>query len=55
MLYYTTDLRSRTRAYDVKWPPGEHYQYGSINAQLLWEVLRVDIPPRHQAAFTSAE
>ena len=39
MLFYTTDLRSRTAAYDVKWPPGQHYQYGSINAQLLWEVL----------------
>lgn len=39
MLYYTTDLRARTRAYDVKWPPGRHYQYASINGQLLWEVL----------------
>jgi CubicO group peptidase (beta-lactamase class C family) len=39
MLYYTTDLRSRTLAHDVRWSPGQHYQYGSINAQLLWEVL----------------
>ncbi len=39
MLYYTTDLRFHTFRYDVHWAPGTHYQYGSINAQLLWEVL----------------
>lgn len=39
LFYYTTDLPGRTRAYDVKWRPGEHYEYGSVNAQLLWEVL----------------
>lgn len=39
MLYYTTDLSSPTYVYDVKWPPGQHYEYGSINAQLLWQVL----------------
>ena len=37
MLYYTTDLRSHTFRYDVRWAPA--HQYGSINAQLLWEVL----------------
>ena len=26
-------------AYDVRWPPGEHYLYGSLNMQLLWDVL----------------
>ncbi len=39
MLYYTTDLRSSAYVYDVRWPPGRHYEYGSINAQLLWQVL----------------
>ncbi len=39
MLYYTVDLGSSTYVYDVKWPPGQHYEYGSINAQLLWQVL----------------
>jgi CubicO group peptidase (beta-lactamase class C family) len=39
MLYYTTDLSSSTYVYDVKWPPGQHYEYGSVNAQLLWRVL----------------
>jgi CubicO group peptidase (beta-lactamase class C family) len=51
MLYYTTDLRSRTRAYDVKWRPGEHYQYGSINAQLLWEVLHRRLGHRTVARY----
>jgi CubicO group peptidase (beta-lactamase class C family) len=39
MLYYTQDLISPTYVYGVKWPPGHHYEYGSINAQLLWQVL----------------
>ena len=39
LFYYTTQLRSRTVAYDVKWQPGQHYEYGSVNVQLLWEVL----------------
>jgi CubicO group peptidase (beta-lactamase class C family) len=39
MLYYTNHLSSSTYVYDVKWPPGQHYEYGSINAQLLWQVL----------------
>jgi CubicO group peptidase (beta-lactamase class C family) len=38
-LYYTTDLRDLMYSYDVKWPPGEHYLYGSVNIQLLWDVL----------------
>jgi len=38
-LYYTTHLLSSAYVYDVKWPPGQHYEYGSINAQLLWQVL----------------
>jgi CubicO group peptidase (beta-lactamase class C family) len=38
-LYYCTDLRDRMYAYDVKWPPGEHYLYGSVNVQLLWDAL----------------
>ncbi len=39
-IYYTTDLRDLARSYDLKWPPGKHYLYGSVNIQLLWEVLR---------------
>jgi CubicO group peptidase (beta-lactamase class C family) len=39
MLYYTKYLSSSTYTYDVRWPPGQHYEYGSINAQLLWQVL----------------
>ncbi|HEX3777282.1 MAG TPA: serine hydrolase [Polyangiaceae bacterium] len=38
-LYYTTDLRDLIYSYDVKWPPGEHYLYGSVNIELLWDVL----------------
>ncbi|HKO50151.1 MAG TPA: serine hydrolase [Polyangiaceae bacterium] len=39
-LYYSTDLRDQMYAYDVKWRPGSHYLYGSVNIQLLWDVLR---------------
>jgi CubicO group peptidase (beta-lactamase class C family) len=38
-LYYSTDLRHLMYAYDVNWRPGVHYLYGSINVQLLWDVL----------------
>jgi CubicO group peptidase (beta-lactamase class C family) len=38
-LYYATDLRDLMYSYDVKWTPGEHYLYGSVNIQLLWDVL----------------
>jgi len=38
-LYYTTDLRDLMYSYDVKWRPGEHYLYGSVNVQLLWDVI----------------
>lgn len=51
VLYYTTDLRSRMDAYDLKWRPGEHYQYGSINAQLLWEVLHSRLNHRTVARY----
>ena len=44
--FYATDLRDLARAYDVKWKPGEHYQYGSVNIQLLWEVLQRRIGER---------
>jgi CubicO group peptidase (beta-lactamase class C family) len=40
VLYYTTDLRRHTLDYDVRWQPGQGYEYGSISGQLLWEVLR---------------
>jgi len=38
-LYYTTDLRDLMYSYDAKWPAGQHYLYGSVNIQLLWDVL----------------
>jgi len=38
-LYYSTDLRDQMYSYDVKWRPGSHYLYGSVNIQLLWDVL----------------
>ena len=38
-LYYSTDLRHRIYGYDVKWPPGQHYLYGSVSTQILWDVL----------------
>jgi CubicO group peptidase (beta-lactamase class C family) len=38
-LYYSTDLRDQMYSYEVKWPPGSHYLYGSVNIQLLWDVL----------------
>jgi CubicO group peptidase (beta-lactamase class C family) len=40
VLYYSTDLRGHIYAYDVRWPPGTHYEYGSISTQILWDVLR---------------
>jgi CubicO group peptidase (beta-lactamase class C family) len=40
VLYYSTDLRGHIYAYDVKWPPGTHYEYGSISTMILWDVLR---------------
>jgi CubicO group peptidase (beta-lactamase class C family) len=51
MFYYTKDLRRRTRAYDVKWTAGEHYEYGSINVQLLWEVLHARLGQRTVASY----
>jgi CubicO group peptidase (beta-lactamase class C family) len=38
-LYYTDDLRARMYAYEVKWPPGTHYLYGSVSMQLLWDAM----------------
>ena len=37
--YYSNDLRSRIYAYDVKWPAGTHYLYGSVSMQLLWDMM----------------
>ena len=48
-LYYSTDLRDQMYSYDVKWPPGTHYLYGSVNVQLLWDALH-----RHLAGETVA-
>jgi CubicO group peptidase (beta-lactamase class C family) len=37
--YYTNDLRARMYSYDVEWPPGSHYLYGSVSMQLLWDAM----------------
>ncbi len=37
--YYATDLRARMYSDDVEEQPGAHYQYGSVNMQLLWDVI----------------
>ena len=38
-LYYSADLRDQMYSYDLNWQPGTHYLYGSVNVQLLWDVL----------------
>ncbi|MEO7091782.1 MAG: serine hydrolase [Polyangiales bacterium] len=38
-LFYCTNLRQRIYQYPVRWTPGEHYLYGSVSIQLLWDVL----------------
>jgi CubicO group peptidase (beta-lactamase class C family) len=40
LLYYTTDLPGLLYSYDVKWPPGTHYIYGSLSTEILWDILR---------------
>jgi len=37
--YYTTNLRARMYSYEVKWPAGTHYLYGSVSMQLLWDAM----------------
>ena len=51
VLYYATDLRSWTHSFDVTSRPGEHYQYGSINVQLLWEALEPRLAQRTVASY----
>ncbi|MGZ3420271.1 MAG: serine hydrolase domain-containing protein, partial [Polyangiales bacterium] len=51
VLYYSTDLRSHLYSYDVKWQPGTHYLYGSINTQLLWDVLQRKLEGRTVAEY----
>lgn len=51
MFYYSWDLRSRMYLYDVKWRPGTHYLYGSINTQLLWDALHRRIGGRTIAKY----
>lgn len=51
VLYYTTDLRSRIHTYDITKKPGTHYEYGSINVQLLWEVLQRQLGRRTVAGY----
>ena len=51
VLYFATDLRSWTHTFDVTKAPGEHYQYGSINVQLLWEALQSRLAQRTVASY----
>jgi CubicO group peptidase (beta-lactamase class C family) len=51
VLYYTEDLRAETFAYDLKYPPGRHYEYGSIDLQLAWEVLHEKLGKRTVASY----
>jgi CubicO group peptidase (beta-lactamase class C family) len=51
VLYYTTDMRSWTHTFDITSPPGKHYQYGSINVQLLWEALTPRLAQRSVASY----
>jgi CubicO group peptidase (beta-lactamase class C family) len=37
--------------YDVKWKPGTHYVYGSVNIQLLWDALQHRIGDRTVAKY----
>ncbi len=37
--YYTTELRARMYSYDVKWPAGTHYLYGSVSMELIWDAM----------------
>jgi CubicO group peptidase (beta-lactamase class C family) len=39
VLYYATDLRGLMYSFRVDSRPGAHYLYGSINVQLLWDVI----------------
>jgi CubicO group peptidase (beta-lactamase class C family) len=40
LFYYSKDLRSRMYSYDVRWAPGSHYLYGSVDIQILWDALQ---------------
>ena len=51
VLYYATDLRSWTHTFNVTSTPGAHYQYGSINVQLLWEALTPRLAQRTVASY----
>jgi len=51
MLYYTPNLASSRYVYDVKWPPGEHYAYGSVSTQLLWRVLHRQLGEQTVAGY----
>jgi CubicO group peptidase (beta-lactamase class C family) len=51
MFYYSFDLPARLYDYDIKWKPGTHYLYGSINTQLLWDVLHRKLGGRTVASY----
>lgn len=51
VFYYTDDLHGLMGAYDVRWPPGSRYLYGSINIQLLWEALRANLGHETASAY----
>jgi CubicO group peptidase (beta-lactamase class C family) len=51
MFYYSQDLKSRLYQYDIKWKPGTHYEYASINTQLLWDALHRKLGGRTVSSY----
>ncbi len=54
-LYYCTDLHERSESYAIRWPPGQHYLYGSVNVQLLWEALHRRLGARSVSDYFAEE
>ncbi|MBM4063513.1 MAG: serine hydrolase, partial [Planctomycetes bacterium] len=50
-LYYCRELHAPTLSFAVAHPPGTTYRYGSINVQLLWEVLHRQLGGRTVAQY----
>jgi CubicO group peptidase (beta-lactamase class C family) len=51
MFYYSYDVRSRLYYYKLKHKPGTHYEYASVNIQLLWEALHRRLKGRTVAQY----
>jgi CubicO group peptidase (beta-lactamase class C family) len=51
VFYYSQDLRDHMYSFDVTRTPGTHYLYGSINTQLLWDVLHRRLGGRSVSSY----